>query len=163
MSIEELFRGTNYDIPAGQARLAEVARQEGIPIKEQRTMTYNGKRAQMLGKWAESLGKGDEFHHAAFHAMFVDTLNIGKDDVLLELASSVGLDLKEARSVLEQESFMEQVDRDWQYCRELGVTSIPTFVNGKKGISGAQPYEALKQLVEESDKGSSPFGMLRSG
>ena len=162
MSLEELFKGSNYDIPEAQARLAEVARKEGLPISDNHTMTYNSKRAQMLGKWAESLGKGDEFHNAAFRAVFVDNLNIGKDDVLLELAGSVGLDAKEARSVLEQESFMGEVDADWEHSRKLGVTAVPSFVYGGRAIVGAQPYEALKQLVEKPGKGSSPFNMLRS-
>jgi len=39
------------------------------------------------------------------------------------------------------------VDADWARSRALGVTGVPTFVMGRKAVVGAQPYEALEQLV----------------
>ena len=63
-------------------------------------MTYNSRLAQELAKWAESKGKGDEFHRAVFEAYFVETKNIGKIDELALLAQSLGLPEEEARQVL---------------------------------------------------------------
>lgn len=163
MSLEELFKGSNYDIKEAQARIAEVAKAEGLPISDNHTMTYNSKRAQMLGLWATSLGKGDEFHNAAFRTVFVDNKNIALDDVLLELVEGVGLDRAEAEGVLRDESFMVQVDADWELSRKRGVSAVPTCIYGGRSIVGAQPYEALKQLVQEPGKGPNPFNMLRSG
>jgi len=51
-----------------------------------------------LGKWAESLDKGEEFHLAVFKAYFADGLNIAKIPVLVKIAESVGL--KGAEEVL---------------------------------------------------------------
>ncbi len=42
------------------------------------------------------------------------------------------------------------VDRDWARAAELGVTGVPTFLVGDRGVVGAQPYEALEQLVTEA-------------
>ena len=39
------------------------------------------------------------------------------------------------------------VDRDWTLAANLGVTGVPTFVFGDKGVVGAQPYEVLATLV----------------
>ena len=39
--------------------------------------------------------------------------------------------------------------RDWKLSREYGITGVPTFVVGRYGVVGAQPYEALAQLVEK--------------
>ncbi|HUG76363.1 MAG TPA: DsbA family protein, partial [Burkholderiales bacterium] len=36
--------------------------------------------------------------------------------------------------------------------RRYGVTGVPTFVIGKRGAVGAQPYEVLEQLVQEAGK-----------
>ena len=53
-----------------------------------------------------------------------------------------------ARDVLEQRSFSEAVDADdWEKSRQYGVTGVPTFVAGGYGVVGAQPYEALEQLL----------------
>jgi predicted DsbA family dithiol-disulfide isomerase len=43
--------------------------------------------------------------------------------------------------------FRDSVDADWQRSRVLGVTSVPTFVVGKRGLVGAQPYEQLEAFV----------------
>jgi predicted DsbA family dithiol-disulfide isomerase len=57
-----------------------------------RTRTYNSRRAQELGKWAEALGKGDEFHQAVFQAYFVHGRNIADISVLKGIAGTIGLD-----------------------------------------------------------------------
>ena len=33
---------------------------------------------------------------------------------------------------------------------DYGVTGVPTFVIGDRGVVGAQPYEALEQLVKRA-------------
>jgi predicted DsbA family dithiol-disulfide isomerase len=62
-----------------------------------RKKTYNSRLAQELAKWAESKGKGDSFNEAIFRAYFVDGINIGKVDELVDLAKSIGLPEEEAR------------------------------------------------------------------
>ena len=34
--------------------------------------------------------------------------------------------------------------------RQVGVTGVPTFVAGRYGVVGAQPYEALEALVRKA-------------
>jgi predicted DsbA family dithiol-disulfide isomerase len=41
------------------------------------------------------------------------------------------------------------VDADWAKSREYGVTGVPTFVAGGHSVVGAQPYEALVQLLRQ--------------
>ncbi|MGH8722840.1 MAG: DsbA family protein, partial [Burkholderiales bacterium] len=36
-----------------------------------------------------------------------------------------------------------------QKSRAYGITGVPTFVAGGHGVVGAQPYEALEQLVRQ--------------
>jgi predicted DsbA family dithiol-disulfide isomerase len=147
LSLEELFAGRPVSIDQMKARLKQVADELGLPLGE-RERTYNSRLAQELGKWAESQGKGDEFHNAVFCAYFVDGKNIGKIDKLVELAESVNLPGKEAKEVLETRSFKEAVDMDWVRAHKMGVTAVPTFVVNQQAIVGAQPYEALKQLMK---------------
>ena len=52
-----------------------------------------------IGKWAESVDKGDEVHMAVFNAYFADGLNIGDVSVLVELAGSIGLDGRKAEEI----------------------------------------------------------------
>jgi len=72
--------------------------------------------------------------------------------VLIDIARGVGLDEAKAREVLEQRTFKAAIDADWAKSRAYGVTGVPTFVAGGYGVVGAQPYEALEQLVLEARK-----------
>jgi predicted DsbA family dithiol-disulfide isomerase len=146
LTLEELFAGRNIDIPQAKARLKKVAGELGLPWGE-RTMTYNSRLAQELGKWTESKGKGDEFHDAVFRAYFADGKNIATADVLTGLATAVGLPAKEAGETLQTRAFRESVDADWALSARWGISAVPTFMLDRQTLVGAQPYEALEKLL----------------
>jgi predicted DsbA family dithiol-disulfide isomerase len=146
-SLEDLFRGRNVDRQAMHAQMKARMDAEGLPYGE-RTHTYNSRLAQELGKWADTQPGGEAFHDAMFRAYFVDARDISKPAVLLEIAGRVGLPVEAAREVLEKRTFKEAVDRDWELSRRYGITGVPTFVMGDRGVVGAQPYEVLEQLVK---------------
>jgi predicted DsbA family dithiol-disulfide isomerase len=154
-TLEELFAGRGYDIPAMQAKMRARMAAEGLPYGE-RKMTYNSRLAQELGKWADSMPGGEAIHDALFRAYFVDGRNIGDPDVLLDVARSVGLDETAAREVLAQRTHEAAVDADWDKARRYGITGVPTFVAEGCAVVGAQPYEALEQLVREAAEKRSP-------
>ena len=128
------------------ARLRQVAREQNLPFGE-RKMTFNSRLAQELGKWAENQGRGDAFHHAVFLAYFERGKNIARQPVLLQICSAVGLDPAAAQAVMDQRSYREAVDRDWQRSRQLGITAVPTFVLNGQRLVGAQTYAELEGMV----------------
>jgi predicted DsbA family dithiol-disulfide isomerase len=121
----------------------QVARDEGLPFGP-RDRTYNSRLAQELGKWAESKGRGKAYHDAVFRAYFGENKNIGKLPELVALAGALSLPEEEAQKVLEERSFKDLVDRDWQRCYRMGVHAVPTF------LAGAVPYETLEKLLIDS-------------
>jgi len=145
LTLDELFAGRDVDIPAMLARLKSVAADCGLPFGV-RTMTYNSRRAQEAGKWAESQNRGEAFHMAVFKAYFVDGLNIAKIPVLVELAESVGL--RGVEEILSKRTCQEAVDNDWRYSRRCGVQAVPTFAVQGRMVVGAQPYNVLEALVK---------------
>ena len=122
---------------------------EGLPFGE-RKFSYNSRLAQELAKWAERQGRGDTFHDAVFRAYFVDAVNIGDAETLLRLVEEAGLPVEEARRVLSDRTFRQAVDDDWQRCRSLGVSAVPTYLSEGLAIVGAEPYERLERLVTEA-------------
>jgi len=144
--LDELFAGRGIDIPALLEHLRRVADECGLPFG-MRDKTFNSRRAQELGKWAESLGRGEDFHMAIFRAYFVDGLNIAKVPVLTGLVEALNLDGAEADSVLTEGTFKQLVDQDWACSRAHGITAVPSFTADGRTIVGAQPYEALEKLV----------------
>ena len=144
----EMF-GPGKDINAMNKRMSGLMAEEGLPYGA-RSHTYNSRLAQELGTWADTQEGGDALHEKIYQAYFVDNKNVGDVDVLVELAESVGLDGAEARKVVEERTFEEAVDADWDKARQMGVTGVPTYIAGGAGVVGAQPYEALEQLVEQA-------------
>ena len=130
-------------------RLQQAADKAGLPFVD-RTKTFNSRLAQELGKWAESNDKGDPFHHAVFKAFFADGINIANIPALLDIAASVGLPREEAEAVLAERAFKAEVDEDWSLSQKNGITAVPTFVINNDKLVGAQPYEMLKRLMEET-------------
>jgi predicted DsbA family dithiol-disulfide isomerase len=146
LELAELFGGREEHIRATQARLRQLATAEGLPLAE-RTRTYNSRRAQELGKWAEEQGKGDPFRLAVYQAFFVEGRNIALVDELARIAEAVGLPGNEAREVLAAGSFAAAVDADWQRARELGVTAVPTHLCAGRRLVGFSPYEDFVRLI----------------
>jgi predicted DsbA family dithiol-disulfide isomerase len=146
MSLEELFKGRGLDLPASMEHLKQIAAGLGLPWGR-RTRTYNSRRAQELGKWAEAWGKGDEFHRAVFQAYFAAGRNIADISVLREIAEAIGLEGRRVEQAMAERTFREAVDRDWEYSRTCGITAVPTFLAAGRQVVGAQPYQALADLV----------------
>ena len=149
LTLEELFAGRNIDIPRAQRRMASLMAEEGLRYG-QRTMTFNSRMAQELAAWAVTQLGGDRIHDALFRAYFVDGVNIAQVDNLVEIAEAAGLSGADARDVLQSRRFKNAVDRDWWHSRQLGISGVPTFVAGNRGVVGWQPYEDLEQLVVQS-------------
>ena len=148
-SLADLFAGRNVDRKAMHAQMKARMDAEGLPYGE-RTMTYNSRLAQELGKWADTQPGGEAIHDALFRAYFVEARDISQPTVLMDIAQHVGLPAAGAREVLEKRTFKDAVDADWKLSRQYGITGVPTFVVGNRGVVGAQPYEALEQLLEKA-------------
>ncbi len=148
-SLEDLFAGRGVDLDAMYTRMKGLMDEEGLPYSR-RTHTYNSRLAQELGKWADTQPSGEAIHDALYRAYFVDGVNVGDVEALLKVAAATGLDVEVTWEVLESRSFSDAVDEDWAKSRQYGVTGVPTFIAGRQGVVGAQPYEALEQLLQQA-------------
>jgi predicted DsbA family dithiol-disulfide isomerase len=149
LSTAQLFAGRSFDIDAVHDRLARLMAEEGLPFN-QPAMIYNSRLAQELAKWAETQDGGAGIHDALYRAYFVDGLNLARIDTLAAVVRQLGLPEADARDALSSRRFRDAVDADWRRSRSMGVTSVPTFVVGRNGVVGAQPYEVLEQAVVEA-------------
>ncbi len=94
-----------------------------------------------------------------FEAYFEQGLDIGRQDVLLELANSAGLDPEEARFALESDGSLTAVLGLEAAGINMGIRGVPYFVLiDKYAISGAQPPEvwqdALPKIAAEQRNSS---------
>ncbi len=147
--LSDLFAG-RYDIEAMMDRCKQVAKELNLPFGN-RTRTYNSRRAQELGKWAEQQGSGETFHRAVYTAYFVEGRNIALPTELANIAAEVGLDSERALQVIDERSFASAVEADWQMAAELGVTAVPTAIFQQRSLVGFQPYANYRRLLNATD------------
>ena len=150
LTLAELFAG-RMDVDAMLVRLGGVAAELDLPFGR-RTHTYNSRRAQELGKWAEAKGRGEDFHQAVYRAYFVDGENIFRPGVLAGIADALGLGREEALLVLDEERFAAAVDADWRRAGQQGVAAVPTVICDGRQLVGFQGYEPFRELVASSSQ-----------
>jgi predicted DsbA family dithiol-disulfide isomerase len=133
--------------------LFDLAREAGValtrPLPAART-----RKAHEAARFAESKGVGRAFRQAAYAAYFGEGRDVGRIDVLVELARGVGLDETEAKVVLDVDTFAPAVAADGALARRLGIEAVPALIVGEgeraRLVTGAQSYGALRREVEDA-------------
>ena len=100
-------------------------------------------------EFAKDQGKGDEYNDAVFRAFFQRSRDIGRIDVLSDIANEVGLDPEQFRAALEQGTYRDRVQQLLQtaYGR-IRVTAVPTMIIGRQRLEGLYPAETMRQVIE---------------
>lgn len=138
-------------IVAAQEQLVERGSAFGIDYRFDHALTTNTRAAHRLTQFATAHGKQRAMVQRLFRAYFTDGLNIGDYSTLADLAAEVGLDRDAALLALQTGAYAEDVDRDINLARQLGISGVPFFVfNGKYAVSGAQPVEAFTEVLAQA-------------
>ena len=70
------------------------------------------------------------------------------------LATSAGVDSAPYHECVTQHQMRPLIQADIDRARESGVNATPTFIIGDQAISGAQPIQAFRQLIDAQLKKS---------
>ncbi|MEW6775943.1 MAG: thioredoxin domain-containing protein [Bdellovibrionota bacterium] len=71
------------------------------------------------------------------------------DSKIKEMAKKVGIDGREFDACYKERRFDQQVQKDMDDAASVGISGTPAYlINGRK-ISGAQPYNAFKTILDE--------------
>jgi len=126
---------------------------EGIDFDFSRIRrTPNTFESHRLLRHAHQAGRQSETLEALFQAYFLDGADIGSRGVLLGCAERAGLDVPEAARFLDSDAEMESTLAEDRLARRQGINGVPCFIfNGRFALSGAQPPEALLQLLDLAD------------
>jgi predicted DsbA family dithiol-disulfide isomerase len=105
--------------------------------------------AHEAAHWARAQGRFGDYHDEVFRAFFERGEDIGDVEVLIALGLKLELDSNSLRQALNSHEFVASVLADEREAARLGVTGVPAFVADRiAALSGVQPFENLKQLVE---------------
>jgi predicted DsbA family dithiol-disulfide isomerase len=140
-----------------QAQVTELAAAEGMAWQHDRTVHANTFDAHRLLHLAKQAGRQAELKEAFMSANFVEARNMADHQVLRQLAVGVGLPADRVDAVLASEELADEVRADIAQARAYGATGVPFFVvDGKYGVSGAQPTELFGQVLEQAWREAHP-------
>lgn len=115
----------------------------------------NSFQAHQMLDFALSQGLQHPLKLALFKAHFTDNRNVSDPEVLIDVATSVGIDESAARDVLVSGALVESVREKQKFWTSRGISGVPSMVFGGKylvtGAQGAENYaQILRQTLEEA-------------
>ncbi len=107
-------------------------------------MHPNAMPAAQAAMAAKAQGKFGEMHDK----LFENSTALSRDKYI-EIATQIGLDVKKFTSDIDSNAYRAEIDTETQEAMKVGATGTPsTFVNGRY-LSGAQPIDAFKRIIDE--------------
>lgn len=128
--------------------LRKLAAHYGIEKFEPRDRIPNTRRALALAEVAREEGKLDAYRTRAMDAHWRDGLDLENDEHLQRIAHDAGLSDDAVARSKSDPRYLARVDAMRDEANAIGVRGIPTFILGRYGLSGAQPYEQFQRLAE---------------
>jgi predicted DsbA family dithiol-disulfide isomerase len=133
------------------SRVVEAAAAEGLeynPAKVSRQP--NTTDCHRLIYWAEQIGRAAAMKQRLMDLYFKEGADLTDIEVLVKAAGDCWLDPDAVRERLASDDDVEMISQSAQSAANAGVNGVPTFIlNGKYGVSGAQPAEQLAQAIRE--------------
>ena len=149
------FLATHKGMPKDQVsqmldHVTQVAQGAGLEYNFDVLKHTNTVRAHELLHFAKAHGKQHEMAERLMSAYFTEGKHVGEIDSLVALAAEVGLDADAARAALQSQQYLDDVRADQAQAVKFGIQGVPFFViNGKYGVSGAQPADAFAQVLRQ--------------
>jgi len=106
------------------------------------------RKAHELRLHAIEKGLENRMHDALFRARFEDGADIGRVDVLVDLAVGLGLDLTETKAVLDVDRHLDEVVELRRQAQAHGVGRTPTLRVGSESLEGPLRIDDLRGLLE---------------
>ena len=132
------------------AHVTAVAATEGLTLDFDRAIIANTFDAHRLVAWAAAQELQLHMIETLQRAHFTDGVDLGSHAELARLAGSIGLDARAAFDYLATPAGTDAVNADLAEARELGITSVPTFVVDRRFvIQGAQETAVLRSALDE--------------
>jgi predicted DsbA family dithiol-disulfide isomerase len=140
------------DISGMQNRLSSAGAENGVQFNFAAMQRVpNTFTAHRLIWFAERKHRQHQLSEILFRNYFYEGKDIGDMAVLLLAAQEAGLDANETKRFLESSEGVEEVRKEENEGRLMGINAVPTFiVNGEIIASGAVPPAELVSAIESA-------------
>jgi predicted DsbA family dithiol-disulfide isomerase len=135
-------------------RVEAVAAEEGLVYRlhqAQRADTVDAHRLLHLALEEGGPETQGRLKEALLAAYFTGARNVADHEVLREIATAAGLDAARVDEVLASDEYATDVQADIGQAQAFGAGGVPFFVvDGRYGVSGAQPAEAFGEVLRRA-------------
>jgi predicted DsbA family dithiol-disulfide isomerase len=133
-------------------RVRRAGTQAGIAFDFERiALQPNTRDAHRLVAWAQHRGDAEAVVERLFRAYFIEGRFLGSHEVLADLADEAGEDREAAAAFLASPVGDAEIGEAEARASSLGITGVPFFiVDGRFGLSGAQPAETILEAIRRS-------------
>jgi len=133
-------------------RVRRAGTQAGIAFDFERIAVQpNTRDAHRLIAWVQTRGDAAGLVERLFRAYFIEGQQIGSQEVLANLAAEAGEARDSALDFLASPLGRGEVAEAEERARSLGIGGVPFFiVDGRYGLSGAQPAEAIVEALRRA-------------
>lgn len=150
--------GHKYGLsPAQLAQNGEALRRRGEALGfhfdlQKRDRIYNTFDAHRLLHWAGGLGttQQHDLKRALLQAYHGEGRNVSDRDALVAIVGRAGLDIDEARRILDTDRFATEVRERERFYQQHGIQAVPSVIfNGRHLVQGGQPPETFEQVLRQ--------------
>ena len=146
---------------AANDRLTRFATEAGLEYHLDKLRSGNTFDAHRLLHLAADKGIQDDVKERFLRAYFTETEPIGDHTALARVAVDAGLEPDDVEAVLASDRYADAVRADEAQATAYGITGVPFFVlDGKYGVSGAQPSDVLLQALRQAWAAANPLTRL---
>lgn len=145
------------------AQVSEVAAGDGLTFHLEdagRGNTVDAHRLLHLAADVETEGRSrlqDAVKERFLRAYFTDGMDVSDPAVLRSLAVEAGLPQGRVEEVLGTQEYADDVLADQAQAQAYGATGVPfTVVDGRYGVSGAQPVEVFAEAITRARADRTP-------
>jgi predicted DsbA family dithiol-disulfide isomerase len=137
--------------------MVQAGATDGLDLRFDLAVRANTFDAHQVIHLAAVHGLQDQVKERLLLAYFTQGEPVGDRATLVRLAAETGLDPAEVDAALEGQEYADAVRADEAEAASLGISGVPFFVVDRKyGVSGAQPADALLQVLERAWAESRP-------
>jgi len=139
-------------IAAIHERLEGVGAEAGVAFAfDKIERSPNTLDAHRVIRWAQAHGAQSALVDRLFTLYFMEGADIGDRDLLARLAGEHGMDAATIRAALDTNQDAVAVQQEIASAVRMGVSGVPFFIlDGRLGVSGAQPPEILADAIRKA-------------
>jgi predicted DsbA family dithiol-disulfide isomerase len=138
-------------------RVTALAAKEGLLFNEEKQRVMpNTRKIHALIQFSKTRIEHTALVEDFFNAYFTNGIDLSDDKNVIAIATAAGLDHQEAETILTDPHSLTVVAEAESHVKNLGIQAVPFYIiNSRHGLSGAQPSDVFKKLIEEVASGAS--------